>query len=126
MSQDIVADALNQMMNAKRARKKELEVRRYSKLLLKVLDIAKKHGYIVDYAIDEKEKKLKIKIGELNECRAIKPRFNVSIGEIEKYMRRFLPSRNFGIIIISSSKGLVTQKEAYEKNTGGTLIAYFY
>jgi len=126
MSQDVVADALNQIMNAKRAGKKELEVKRYSNLLLKVLDIAKKQGYVKDYTVNEKEKKLKIKIGELNECRAIKPRFNVSVGEIEKYMRRFLPARDFGVIIISSSKGLVTQKEAYEKNIGGALIAYFY
>jgi len=126
MSQDVVADALNQIMNSKRAGKKEVEVKRYSNLLLRVLDIAKKQNYIGGYIVNEKEKKLKIKIGELNKCGAIKPRFNVSVEEIERYMRRFLPARDFGIIIISSSKGLVTQKEAYEKNVGGALIAYFY
>ena len=123
MSHDIVSDCLNMIMNAKKARKNQLEVNRYSKFLIKVLDIAKKSRYL-DYNIEEN--KLSIKIKELNECRAIKPRFNATLDEIEKYMRRFLPARNFGIIIISTSKGLMTHKEAYDKNIGGSLIAYFY
>ena len=125
MSHDIVADALNQVMNAKRAGKNELVVERYSKFLLNVLSVAKKHKYLA-YELEEESKKLKIRILSLNECKAIKPRFDIRIGDIEKYMRRFLPARDFGIIIISSSKGLVTHKEAYEKNIGGSLIAYFY
>ena len=73
MSQDILADSLNQIMNAKKAGKKEVVVRK-SKLLIWVLEIMKKEGYI-DY---KKEKNcLKITIKELNECRAIKPRYNV-------------------------------------------------
>jgi len=125
MSQDIVADVLNQIMNIKRAKKDELVVTKYSKLLINVLDIAKKQGYI-NYDLDEKDKKLKIKILKLNACKAIKPRFTVSVEEIEKYVRRFLPARGFGIVIISTSSGLMTQEEAYEKNVGGSLIAYFY
>ena len=126
MSQDIIADALNQIMNCKKAGKKELEVGRYSKLLLNILEVAKKHKYIESYNLDEKNKRLKIKIGKLNECKAVKPRFNVRTEEIEKYMRRFFPARDFGIILISTSSGLITHREAYEKNIGGSLIAYFY
>ncbi len=125
MSQDIVADAINQIMNIKRAGKSELEIERYSKFLIEVLDVAKKHGYL-DYKLDEKNKKLRIKIIKLNRCQAIKPRFNVSVSELEKYVRRFLPAREFGIVIISTSAGLLAQEEAYEKNIGGSLIAYFY
>ncbi|MEK6820316.1 MAG: 30S ribosomal protein S8 [Nanoarchaeota archaeon] len=125
MSQDVVADALNEIMNIKRAGKNELEVDRYSGFLVDVLKVAKNRGYI-DYSLDEKNKKLKIKIIRLNKCLAIKPRFNVSIDKLERYIRRFLPARGFGIIIISTSAGLLTQEEAYEKNIGGSLIAYFY
>ena len=125
MSEDIVSDTLNMIMNCKKIGKDYLEIKRSSKFLLEVLEVAKKEGYL-DYNLDEKSKKLKIKIIKLNECRAIKPRFDVSVEEIEKYMRRFLPARDFGIIIISSNKGLITQREAYEKNIGGSLIAYFY
>ena len=57
---------------------------------------------------------------------AVKPRFTATVLEIEKYVRRYLPARNFGIVIISTSSGLLTHQEALEKNIGGCLIAYFY
>ena len=123
MSQDIVSDALNQIMNAKKSGKTEVEIKRYSTLLTNVLNLMKKHGHI-DFV--QNEKTITIKIIELNECKSIKPRFNVTISEIDKYLRRFLPSRNFGIMLISTSKGLMTHEDAYEKNIGGSLIAYYY
>ena len=55
MSQDVIADALNNIMNAKRAGKKELVVTKFSKLLLEVLNLAKKENYIEDYQIDKLE-----------------------------------------------------------------------
>ena len=125
MSQDIIADALNEIMNAKRARKNFVVVDRFSKLLLNVLEIAKKLEYIESYKTNDT--KLEIKFSDtLNECRAIKPRFDVSVYDIEKYKRRYLPANDVGIIIISTSKDLMTHTEALEKNIGGCLIAYFY
>lgn len=123
MSQDVVADALNQIMNAKKARKTEVVIKRYSKFLIGLLDLMKKLKYL-DYKIEKKE--LKVEIKNVNICRAIKPRFNVSSDMIDKYTRRFLPARNFGVMIISTSKGLMTHLEAAEKNLGGSLIAYAY
>jgi ribosomal protein S8 len=124
MSQDIISDTLNQIMNAKKARKKELSIKMKSKLLIKILDIMKRSGYI-NYS--EEDKIIKIEIKEsLNECRAIKPRFNVASESIEKYVRRFLPSRDFGFIIISTSKGLMIHDDAVKQNIGGSLIAYIY
>ena len=125
MSQDIVSDVLNEMRNAKRAKKNSIKTKRYSKVLIEILKVGKKEGFILDFKINEKEKELEIYF-KFNECKAIKPRYEVGVDEIEKYMRRFLPSRNFGIIVISTSKGLVTHKEALEQNIGGSLIAYFY
>jgi len=124
MSQDIVADAINKILNAKRARKDELVINLHSKLLLEVLEVAKKSGYIKDYKIDGT--KLDVKIGKLNECKAIKPRFYVKKDGISKYIRRYLPSRRFGIIIISTNKGVMTHHQAEEENLGGSLIAYFF
>ena len=124
MSQDIVADVLNQIMNAKRSRQTALEVNYSSRLLISVLALAKLKGYIKDYK--HSKKSLKIEIGKLNECNAIKPRYNVTIGEIEKYEKRYLPAKGIGIIIISTSRGLMTSQTAREKNIGGSLIAYMY
>ncbi|VVB82159.1 30S ribosomal protein S8 [uncultured archaeon] len=41
-------------------------------------------------------------------------------------MRRYHPARGIGTLIISTNKGLMTQEEALEEGTGGSLIAYFY
>ncbi|MBI2124808.1 30S ribosomal protein S8 [Candidatus Pacearchaeota archaeon] len=86
----------------------------------------KSHGHIESYALNEKEKKLEIKIGSLNECCSIKPRFYANVGRMNKYIRRYLPAKDFGIVIVSTSKGLMTHAEAAEKNIGGSLIAYAY
>ena len=126
MSQDIVADALNMIRNAKKARKESLEIKRISGLLIEVLKIMKQKGAIKRYKMDLKQKSVEIDIGDLTECRAVKPRFTVKKTDIERYRRRFLPAREVGTIIISTNKGLITHEEAKEKGIGGSLIAYFY
>ncbi len=124
MSQDIVADALNKIMNKKRSGKDSIDINYKSKMLVSVLALAKLKGYISNYRIVGD--KLKVDIGKLNKCSAIKPRFTVTVSEIEKYEKRYLPAKNFGILIISTSQGLITNKTAIEKNIGGSLIAYMY
>ena len=126
MSQDIVADALNMIRNAKKARKETVKVKRISNLLIEILKIMKYKNAIKKYKINSLEKSGEISIGELSECKAIKPRFSVNKTQIEKYVRRYLPARNFGTMIISTNKGLMTHEEAQEKGIGGGLIAYFY
>ncbi|MFH1711296.1 MAG: 30S ribosomal protein S8 [Nanoarchaeota archaeon] len=123
MSQDIISDTLNQIMNAKRAKKNSVKVKRHSKILVGILDIAKKHGYIESYKVNGRELEIKF---NLNECRAIKPRFTAQVRDLDKYVRRYLPARNFGMMIVSTSSGLMTHEEAQGKNIGGSLIAYFY
>ena len=126
MSQDIVADALNMIKNAKRARKDSIKISRISNLLIEILKIMKQKGAIKKYKINSKEKSIEITIGDLSECKAIKPRFSVNRTQIERYRRRYLPARNMGTLIISTNNGLMTYEEALEEKTGGCLIAYFY
>lgn len=125
MSQDIIADGLNQIMNARRIQKKELIIRRYSKVLLNLFEIMKERGHL-DFEVDKKTKSVSVKILKLNECRAVKPRYYVGVAGIDKYLRRFLPSRRFGTLVISTSKGMMRHKEAVKENLGGSVIAYFY
>ncbi len=125
MAQDVVSDGLNMIMNAKRIGKKEVKIRIYSKVLIKLFEIMKEKGHI-DFEVDKKEKMIKVKIIKINLCRAIKPRYHVTVGEIDKYLRRFLPSRNFGSMILSTNLGLINYTEAYENKIGGSLVAYFY
>lgn len=126
MSQDTVADALNMIRNAKKSRKESIEVKRISNLLIEVLKIMKQKNAIKKYKINTKEKTAEITLGDISECKAIKPRFTVQKSQIEKYKRRYLPARGMGTMIISTNKGLMTHEEAVEEGTGGCLIAYFY
>jgi len=126
MSHDVVADALNMIRNARKARKDEIKIKRISNLLIEILKIMKQRGIIKKYKINSKDKSLDITLGEFLECKAIKPRFSCDVSQIEKYRRRYLPSRNFGTVILSTNKGLLTHEEAQKENIGGCLIAYFY
>ncbi len=126
MAQDIISDALNNIMNVKRLEKREVRIKRISKVLVNLLEMMKKDGYIDFEIVGDVKKEAIVQIIKLNECRAIKPRYSVGVSELDKYIRRFLPSRNFGNLIISSNEGLIKQKEVYEKNIGGCLLAYYY
>ncbi len=126
MSQDVVADGLNMMRNGKKSGKEIIVITRISNLLIEVLKIMKEKGAIKKYKINTKEKSLEVTLGDFSECKSIKPRFTVKKTQIEKYRRRYLPSRNFGIVIISTNKGLMTNEEAQAENIGGSAIAFFY
>ena len=126
MAHDVVADALNMLRNAKKARREVVRIKIISNLLIEVLKIMKQKGAVKKYKIDPKDKSLEVTLGSFNECRAVKPRFSCNKLQIETYKRRYLPSRNLGTVIISTNKGLMTHEEAEEEKTGGSLIAYFY
>jgi ribosomal protein S8 len=125
MSQDIVADGLNQIMNSKRVGKRELTIKMYSKVLLNLFEMMKSKGHI-DYVVNEEAKTVTVTIIKVNECKAVKPRYYASVTAIDKYLRRFLPSRNFGSLVMSTNMGLLDHKEAVKNNVGGSVIAYFY
>lgn len=126
MSQDTLADALNMIKNAKKAKKNEVEIKIISDILIEVLKIMKQEGALKGYKINIKTKSIRVRLGEFFDCKAIKPRKSIKKEEIEKYQRRFLPARNMGTLIISTNKGLLTHQEAKEEKIGGCLIAFFY
>lgn len=126
MSQDTVADALNMIRNAKKAGKEIVTINRVSKVLTEVLKIMRQKGAVQKYKISSKKSSIEVTLGDLSECKAIKPRFTVGKDQIEKYRRRYLPARNIGTIIISTNHGLLTHEEALEQGIGGCLISYFY
>jgi small subunit ribosomal protein S8 len=126
MAQDIVADALNMIRNAKKAGRDSVKIDRISNLLIEILKIMKQKEAIKRYKIDSKNRSVEIVFGDFIECKAIKPRFTVNKDQIEKYRKRYLPARNIGTIILSTNKGLISHEEAMEKGVGGILISYFY
>jgi small subunit ribosomal protein S8 len=112
--------------NAQKSGNEIVKINKISNLLIEILKIMKQEKAIKKYKIDSKEKAITLTIGELAECKAVKPRFSCDKDQIEKYRRRYLPSRNLGVLIVSTNKGLMTHVEAQNENIGGCLIAYFY
>ncbi len=100
-----------------------------SKLTQEVLRIMQKHEYIENFNLieDGRGNKLEIIISKnLNSCNAISPRFPVTVKDFEKYERRYLPGMGFGILIVTTSKGVLTSYDAKELGVGGKLLAWAY
>ncbi len=125
---DPIADALSKINNAVKALNKTVVLKK-CKLLVNILDLLRDNGYVGSYELieDGRQGLLKVNLlGTINETFAIKPRYPVRIDELESYEKRFLPAKDFGVLIISTNKGLLTQKQAKEQNLGGFLVAYCY
>ena len=65
-------------------------------------------------------------LGNINKCGVIKPRFSTKNNTFEKWETRYLPAKDFGTIIVSTSKGIMPHYQAKEKKMGGKLLAYCY
>ena len=127
MLNDPLAAALSKILNAERAGKKELIVTKVSKITKKVLDIMKDHRYIGSYEDINEGRAIKINLlGNLNKCGVIKPRFSTKHHSIEKWEKRYLPAKDFGIILVSTPSGIVTHTKAKEIKSGGKLVAYCF
>jgi len=126
---DPLSDALSHIKNVERIGKKECIVKPASKLIGNVLRVMQEAGYIEEFEFidDGKSGMFKVKLrGKINNCNAIKPRFPVKAREFEKWEKRFLPARDFGILIVTTSKGVMSHREAIERGLGGHLLAFVY
>lgn len=129
MQQDLVADALSAIKNARRTGKKECTVSPASTLIKDILQVMQENGYIgVFEEIDDgKGGQYKVEVNtRLNDCNAIKPRFYVGKDDYITYEKRFLPARQFGELIVTTPEGVMDHKTAREKGHGGALLAYVY
>ncbi len=129
MLNDVLANLLSSIKNAGRAGKDEILFSPVGKLPTSVLMIMKQHGYLKEFEAIEDGKGGIYKITlskKINDCNVIKPRFPVRKDEMVKWERRFLPAEGFGVIVVSTSQGVMTHREAKKKGLGGRLIAYVY
>ena len=128
MRHDLLSDVLSSIKNGDHVGKKEIVVPS-SKLAKEVLIIMQKQNYIgnFEYIDDGKGGKFKIiLLGNINNCGTIRPRYSVSADGYGKYKRRYLPASGFGLLIVTTSKGIMVHREAEKQNIGGKLIAFVY
>ena len=126
---DTLANGLTTLVNNEMRNKRECIIRPASKLLGRVLRIMQLNGYIGEFEFvdDGRSGKFKVQLlGRINKCGAVRPRYSVGIGEFEEWEKKILPSREVGTMVISTPKGVLSHKEAREKNLGGKLLAFVY
>ena len=126
---DPVADALINLKNSDIASKKQCFFRPASKLLGEILRVMQKRGYLstFEFIDDGREGIYRVELmGKINQCRAIKPRYATKRNGFEKYEKRYLPSKDVGILIVSTPNGVLTHNEAKKQGVGGRLLAYVY
>ena len=126
---DTLSTALSNILNAEKVGKQSCLVKPISKTIKIVLEIMKNNSYLgnIEYTENIKGGIAKIHLlGNINKCGSVKPRYNIKKADYEKFEKRYLPAKDFGFLVVSTSKGVMTHNDAKEKKLGGRLLAYFY
>jgi len=129
MLNDPLANALSKLLNAEKVGKREIRVSPSSKIIEKVLTIIKEKQFLGDFEVKKSRQGNSLiinLINKINNCGVIKPRYPVQHDGFEKFEKRYLPAKGFGFLIVSTSKGIMTQEEAMTQKLGGKLIAFVY
>jgi small subunit ribosomal protein S8 len=129
MLNDPLANVLSHINNFAKLGRNEVTVMNNSKFIRTVLQLLNDHSYVGSFEEldDGKGKLLKVNLlGNINKVGVVKPRFNVKHDDYEKFEKRYLPAKNFGVILVSTSKGLMTHSDAKTQKLGGRLICYCY
>jgi len=129
MLNDPLANALSTMKNAELRGKGECKIEPSSKLIGGVLNLLKNKGYIKEFSYIEDRKTGVFKVnlnGNINNCGVIKPRYPIKNEELDKWESRYLPAQHFGLLILTTTEGILSQDEARKNGIGGKLLAYVY
>ena len=128
---DPIADMLTRIRNANQMRYKEVEVPA-SKIKIEIARILKEEGFIADYKIKKNDVQsiivLSLKYGEKKE-RVITGLKRISKPGLRVYAKaQELPRvlNGLGIAIVSTSHGVMTDKQARQESLGGEVMAYIW
>lgn len=127
---DPISDFLTRIRNAVKARKVVVEIPS-SKMKLGLADILKKNNFIDDFSVieDNKQNVIKIHLRYHNGSPAISGLQRISTPGLKMYKKSDeLPRvlNGLGVAIISTSKGLLTDKEARSKSLGGEVVCFVW
>jgi small subunit ribosomal protein S8 len=129
MQHDPLSDAMALIKNAEMTGHMECEINPSSKLIGHVLRVMQEYGYIgnFEYVEDGRAGLFRVHlVGNINKCGAIRPRFAAKRNELEKFESRYLPAQDFGVLILTTTKGVLSHRQAKEEGVGGKLLAYVY
>jgi small subunit ribosomal protein S8 len=131
MMTDPVADLLTRIRNANTAYTEQLELPS-SKMKAALADILKREGYIRDYVVEQTRPQATLKIAlkySRSRERALTGVRRISKPGLRVYAKRHEVPRvlgGLGVAIISTSAGLMTDREARQQGIGGEVVAYVW
>ncbi len=129
MQMDPLVDALTKIRAYEERRRKEVIISPTSNVIQDVLATLQKAQYIgeVERIEDGRGGKFRVQLlGRINRCAGIRPRFPVKFSQITEFEKKYLPAVNFGILVLTTPEGVMSQVEAHDKGIGGRLLAYVY
>merc|ERR1711879_57929 len=125
----VLADALKSINNAEKRGFRQVMIRPSSKVIVKFLQVMLKHKYIGSFTVvdDHRSNKIVVNlIGRINKTGVISPRFDLRLQDMEKWVVKLLPSRLFGLMVLTTSYGIMDHEEAKKKGTGGKILGFVY
>ena len=127
---DPIADLLTRIRNANQMKHETVDIPA-SKLKKEILEVLKKEGYIVKYTLvkGEVQDTLRVSLKYMKTDRVIKGLKRISKPGLRVYAKSSeIPKvlNGLGIAVISTSKGLVTDREARKLKIGGEILAYVW
>lgn len=129
MSVDPLNDAMAAIKNAELAGKHEVLLRPASNLIGRVLEVMRTYDYVAEYERieDGRGGTYRVRLrGNINDCGVIKPRFAVKRIDLDRWEARYLPAQDFGVLILTTTEGVVSHAQAKERGVGGKLLAFVY
>ncbi|EQB68273.1 30S ribosomal protein S8 [Cuniculiplasma divulgatum] len=129
MRHDPLNDIINTIKNASSIGRREIEVGPAARMIGRVLKVMQDYNYITSFEVIEDGQGGKFKIhlnNTINNCGTIKPRYSVKKVNLDTFESRYLPAQDFGILIVTTTKGVMSHVEARKHGLGGKLLAYIY
>ena len=126
---DPLASALSGVDNAESVGHLSHTVQPASNIIGNVLEVFYDRGYIdgFEYVEDGKAGTFEVELkGAINRCGAVKPRYSAGADEFESWEKRYLPARDYGTLVVTTSRGVMSHYDAREEGVGGQVVAYVY
>jgi len=126
---DPLVSALSGIDNAESVGHLAHTVEPASNVIGSILEVFYDRGFIggFEFIEDGRAGRFEVELtGAINDCGAISPRYSVGADEYERWEKRFLPARDYGSLIVTTSQGVMSHYEARQEGIGGQVIAYVY
>ena len=126
---NILSNMFTTLYNNESRRKKECIVFPASRFASDILRVIQRHRFIGEFEqIDDgRAGKFRVQLlAKINKCGIITPRYSVNKDGYLGWERQYLPAYSMGILLVSTSKGVMSHHEARVEGIGGVLVGYVF